>query len=72
MGRRANQPEYHVYDGRSYLGRFTLDEGTGEAEAFDSQDGTLGKFSGFKAAAIAAGRALVAHGSRAKLRRLRR
>lgn len=55
-GRRKDQCEFHVYDGRSYLGRFLLDEKTRKAKAFDSKGKSIGEFAGFTAAATAVGR----------------
>jgi hypothetical protein len=45
--------EYFVYDGRDCIGRFTLDDATGEAKAFDANGKTIGKFHGFKAGGAA-------------------
>jgi hypothetical protein len=45
--------EYFVYDGRNCIGRFTLDDDTGEAKAFDANGKTIGKFHGFKAGGAA-------------------
>ena len=47
--------EDHVYDGRTYLGRFLLDEKTRKAKAFNSKGKSIGEFVGFKAAAAAVG-----------------
>jgi hypothetical protein len=45
--------EYFVYDGRNCIGRFTLDDDTGEAKAFDANGKPIGKFHGFKAGGAA-------------------
>jgi hypothetical protein len=49
----TSRHEYFVYDGRDCIGRFTLDDDTGEAKAFDANGKPLGKFAGFKAGAAA-------------------
>jgi hypothetical protein len=54
-GRKKNRCEYHVYDGRTYLGRFLLDEKTRKAKAFDIAGKSIGEFIGFNAAAAAVG-----------------
>jgi hypothetical protein len=53
MPRSADRHEYFVYDGRACIGRFTLDDDTGDAKAFDANGKPLGKFAGFKAGAAA-------------------
>jgi hypothetical protein len=45
--------EYFVYDGRDCIGRFTLDDDTGGANAFDANGKPIGKFHGFKAGGAA-------------------
>jgi hypothetical protein len=49
----TSRHEYFVYDGRDCIGRFTLDDDTGQAKAFDANGKPLGKFGGFKAGAAA-------------------
>jgi hypothetical protein len=49
----SGRHEYFVYDGRDCIGRFTLDDKTGEAKAFGADRKPLGNFNGFKAAAAA-------------------
>jgi len=51
-----NRHEYFVYDGRDCIGRFTLNDDTGEAKAFDGNK-SLGTFPSFKAAADAVSKA---------------
>ena len=45
--------EFHLYNGRDYIGRVMLNEKARKAKAFDSQGNAVGEFSGFDAAAAA-------------------
>jgi hypothetical protein len=45
--------DFEAKGGQRCIGRFTLDDATGEAKAFDANGKTIGKFHGFKAGRIA-------------------
>jgi hypothetical protein len=60
----SKRREIFVYDGRTCIGRFVVDDKTGDAKAFNASAKTLGKYHSFKAAARAISEAdLAAKGS---------
>jgi hypothetical protein len=65
----TTEREFHVYDGRDCIGRFTLDGQTPIAKAFDADGKSLGEHPGFKAGAAAVS---TAHGKAASAAAARR
>ena len=51
--RLVGKHEYYLYDGTTYLGRFTFDDATGEGKAYDQNRKFIGTFSGYRAGAAA-------------------
>ena len=51
--RLVGKHEYYLYDGTTYLGRFTFDDATGKGKAYDRNRNLIGTFSGYTASAAA-------------------